>query len=91
MKGKIKIDVKNKNYFHTSSVVSPCIMAKGDSAASSHYWRQEDEMCLTDVEHFAGPSVLLPNRESIMANQRGQIALSPELSSRAQTAMISCS
>ena len=63
-------------------------MAKGDSAASSHYWRQEDEMCLNDVKHFAGPSVLLPNKEKIAATQRGQLSLSTDLSSQAQTAMI---
>ena len=63
-------------------------MAKGDSAASSHYWRKEDEKCLHDVKKFAGPSVMLPNKTTITANQRGQLSLSDELSSQAQTAMI---
>ena len=88
MKSNLNINVKNKKCFHTSSVVSPFIMAKGDSAASSHYWRKEDEICLNDVKKFAGPSVLLPNKETITATQRGQLSLSPELSSQAQTAMI---
>ena len=63
-------------------------MAKGDSAASSHYWRKEDAICLHDVKKFAGPSVMLPNKVMITASQRGQLSLSDELSSPAQTAMI---
>ena len=88
MKSKINVEFKENNYFNTSSVVSPCIIAKGDSAASSHYWRKEDAQCLENVQHFAGPSVLLPNQETIQANQRGQLPLSPALSPQAQMTMI---
>ena len=89
MQSKLIVDFKKENNcFHTSSVVSPCVIAKGDSAASSHYWRQEDAQCLEKIQNFAGPSVLLPNRETITANQKGQLPLSSALSTRAQTAMI---
>ena len=88
MENKLKIDVNENDCLHTSFVVSPSIIAKDDSAASNHYWRQEDSECLEDVKKFAGPSLLLPNSTTIVANQRGQLPLSPELSKRAQTAMI---
>ena len=88
MKSKINVEFKENNCFHTSYVVSPWIIAKGDSVASSYYWRQQDAQCLDNVQNFAGPSVLLPNQETIQANQRGQLPLSPALSPQAQTAMI---
>ena len=71
----------------TSSVVSPCIMAKEDSAASSYYWREEDNKCLENIKKFKGPSVLLPNIFLIKAGRKVQLPLSEELFPQAQTAM----
>jgi hypothetical protein len=88
VKSKINVAFKENTCFHTSSVVSPCIIAKGDSAASSHYWRKQDAQCLEGVQNFEGPSVLLPNRKTIQATQKGQLPLSTKLSPQAQTAMI---
>ena len=63
-------------------------MAKGDSAASSHYWRDQDKTVLNNIKNCIGPSVLLPNNELISSTSRGQLPLSSELSNAAKTAMI---
>ena len=63
-------------------------MAKGDSAASSHYWRPEDTIILDNIKKCKGPSVLLPNNELISSTKKGQLPLSNALSHNAQTAMI---
>ena len=65
-----------------------CVMAKGDSAASHHYWREEDKKVLDNIESYSGPSVLLPNNSTIAVTSKGQLALSSTLSSRAKNAMI---
>ena len=64
------------------------IYAKGDSAASHHYWREEDKQVLEKIEKHSGPSVLLPNNNTISVTSRGQLPLSEQLSSRARNAMI---
>ena len=63
-------------------------MAKGDSAASSHYWRPQDKIVLDKIENCLGPSVLLPNNDMISSTEKGQIPLSNVLSKSAKTAMI---
>ena len=63
-------------------------MAKGDSAASSHYWRDQDKTVLNNIKNCIGPSVLLPNNELISSTSRGQLPLSSDLSNAAKTAMI---
>ena len=55
-------------------------MAKGDNAASSHYWRPEDKIVLDNIENCLGPSVLLPNNEKIALTEKGQLPLSDILS-----------
>ena len=64
------------------------VIAKGDSAASSHYWRPRDKRALNDIEIYLGPSVLLPNNELISSTEKGQIPLSALLSKAAKTASI---
>ena len=64
------------------------VMAKGDSAASQHYWRQEDIECLHDIKKYTGPTVKLPNNETITSTSQGNLAISNKLSSAARTANI---
>ena len=67
---------------------SSIVWAKGDSAASSNYWRPQDKHVLTDIETCQGPYVQLPNNEMIASNERGQIPLSNTLSKNAKNAQI---
>ena len=55
------------------------VIAKADSGATANYWREEDMKCLTNVKHVIGPSVQLPNGNSIQANQEGYLHLSKDL------------
>ena len=64
------------------------IYAKGDSAASHHYWREEDKKVLDKIEPHAGPSILLPNNSTISVTSQGQLPLSESLSTQAKNAMI---
>ena len=64
------------------------IIAKGDSAASNHYWREEDKKVLDNIEDFAGPKVVLPNNSTIGVTKIAQLPFSTDLSDRAKNAMI---
>ena len=64
------------------------VIAKGDSVASSHYWREKDVKVLSEIKDIIGPLVLLPNKDTIDVTSQGQLPLSPLLSSRAKKAMI---
>ena len=63
-------------------------MAKGDSAASHHYWREQDANVLQDIINSKGPSVLIPNGDTIASTKKGILPLSDNLSKVASTAMI---
>ena len=85
------------NCYLSTSVISPkqkhkielgAIIAKGDSAVSHHYWRNQDKEVLSDIRNISGPSVLLPNGEKISLTEEGIIPLSNKLSTIASTAMI---
>ena len=67
---------------------SRIVWAKGDSAASSNYWRPQDKHVLDNIEQCTGPFVQLPNNEMIASNERGQIPLSNNLSKDAKNAQI---
>ena len=62
--------------------------AKGDSAMSNHYWRQQDITLLTNLSHNLSIKVTLPNAESIPSNLQGDLALAPELSKKVQKAIV---
>ena len=64
-----------------------CI-AKGNSGATSHYWRDIDRKYLTDVNISPGPTVTLPNNEKISSTEQGRLPLHSNLSSTAITAAI---
>ena len=63
-------------------------MAKGDSAASHHYWRDQDSHVLSTIRPSLGPSVLLPNGDKISSTKAGTLPLHSCLTDRASTAMI---
>ena len=64
------------------------IYAKCDSAASHHYWREEDKQILDNIEPHDGPSILLPDNSKISVTSQGQLPLAESLSPQAKNAMI---
>ena len=76
-----------KRHIYHSSKIPPqhprTIIAKGDSAASNHYWALRDSIILDNVsDDDNAPSVTLPDKSTITAIQRGNIPV-PNLSSNA--------
>ena len=62
------------------------IIAKGDSAASKHYWKESHRSVLSHVRPYSGPSVTLPDADMIAPSNKGILSLSSQLSNEAQTA-----
>ena len=48
---------------------------KGDSAASGHYIRQQDAACLNSIHPYQGPSVTLPDADTINPTHQGDLPL----------------
>ena len=67
--------------------ITNCI-AKGDSGASDHYFREIDKDCLSKVQSFNGPTVTMPNNATLQATERGELEFSKSLSKKARTAVI---
>ena len=63
-------------------------MAKGDSATSDHYWREQDAHVLSDIQDSLGPSVLIPNGATIASTKKGTLPLSNHLTTEGSTAKI---
>ena len=63
-------------------------VAKGDTGATSHYWIDKHKSILQNTKKVNGPPVQLPNNEIIIATEKGELPLGPELSSTAKTAMV---
>ena len=65
------------------------ITMKADSGASRHYIRPQDSSILQQKKHDPfGPTVQLPNSESITATETGQLPLSNTLSTEAKKAHV---
>ena len=64
------------------------VIAKGDSVASGHYWREEDVDCLQNVINKNGPDVNLPESSQINATQQDRLPLPSSLSKKASTAVV---
>ena len=62
------------------------IIAKGDSAASKQYWKENDSRVLSNIRPYSGPSVTLPDVDEISPSNKGFFPLSNKLSQEAQTA-----
>ena len=60
------------------------MIAKGDSAASSHYWREEDTDVLENIQPSNGPTVRLPDNTAITANRKAVLPLMDNLSEQAK-------
>ena len=63
-------------------------MAKGDSVASDHYWREQDAHVLSDIQQSLGPPVLIPNGASITSTKKGILPLSNHVTKEGSTAKI---
>ena len=81
-------------YYLKSSVVSSkhndtnYVYAKGDSAASDHYFREEDTDCLENIIETIGKSITLPDGSQIQANRKGLLLTSTSLSTQTREAKI---
>ena len=81
MVDKIKLNnilLKSSNIQHIiDSTVNPTtVIAKADSGASNHYWMIKDQHILQNILHRIGPTVFLPNNNSITSNASGKLPLS---------------
>ena len=56
--------------------IKEVVLAKGDSAASRHYWREQGKLVLNEIQEFTGPSALIPNGEKTSATKKGILPLS---------------
>ena len=75
------------NINENSQKVGEVVLAKGDSAASHHYWREQDKRVRKEIKEFTGPSVLIPNGD-FFSTKKVILPLSAKLSTAASTAMI---
>ena len=73
---------------HSQHPENEYVIAKGDSAASQHYWRNQDKRCLSNINPCTSSNVKLPNNEHISATKQGVINISNKLSNIAKTAKI---
>jgi hypothetical protein len=73
-------------HFHSLQTYST-IVAKADSGASNHYFKQADMKALTEIRSSPfRPSVLLPDSTQIQATHSGTLPLHHSLSTKAKTA-----
>ena len=83
----VTLQNKNKNLV-ASDNNSPVCYAKGDSAASYYYIREEDSNVCTNIFNEKGPPVGLPNSTKIKGHEAGYIPLSDKLTPKAKRARI---
>ena len=79
----------SNSYSHTpcSSLKIYCtqvIIAKGDSGASSHYLRSQDENILHNIQHHDGPEVTQPDGTNMNITGTGELPLHKKLSKKAK-------
>ena len=81
--------VKKPEKLNTINHISTdfCV-AKGDTGATSHYWKQTDRHILKNIKKVNGPSVQLPNNTVISATEQGDLPLPREFSDNARKATI---
>ena len=65
-----------------NAVTKPFCIAKGDSAASNHYWTIADMDVLETIHEEDGPPVTLPNSTTINDNTVGHLPFSSTLTSQ---------
>ena len=64
--------LKNTNSINTLSEhqLNNNIIAKGDSAASKHYWKESDRSALSHVRPYLGPSITLLDQTRVYYHYR---------------------
>lgn len=77
--GILNNDYQNYISSHTSHLYQ-FLTEKGDSAASAHYWRENDISCLTQIQTAPRLAVTLTNNTNIRANEQGTIPINASLS-----------
>ena len=85
---KINVLQNNKPVDSHQTVKTNVIIAKGDSGASSNYWREEDKQILRNLQPNSTINVTLPNNDPIKSTSNGTIPLSNMLSSKAKLATV---
>ena len=65
-----------------------CVIAKGDSGATRHYWRVEDANYLRKINTNNNTTVMLPNSKEISSTAQGQLPLSNQLSQNAKDSIV---
>ena len=70
------------------SSIHPIVIAKADSGASRHYIRDDDKSILNFRKKDLGPTVLLPNNDSMTSTESGILPLSGHLNAAAKKAHI---
>ena len=71
----------------TSVLHSKTIIAKDDSAATTHYWRPQDAVFKKNIQPYSGPPEALPDDDTISPINQGILSLSHSLSKTVQIAM----
>lgn len=71
-----------------SSPKTKMVIAKGDSATTQNYWRDEDKHCLTLLKQAPSCDVILPNASNIKPSLQGISPLSKKLSLKARKATV---
>ena len=82
------VDNKISNNTCSSPNIKKTIIAKGDSAATAHYFRLQDADVLENKTNIKGPTIKQPDNTDLTSEGSGTIPLSKHLSAEAQTAMI---
>lgn len=63
----------------TTNLINNYILAKGDSGASHHYAQPEDSVFLHNLQPYHGPSVTLPDNDTLPPSHQGHLPLSKNL------------
>ena len=71
-----------------TSFSSTIPIAKAHSGASRHYFTEKDVVTLKNCTPGPGPTVHLPNGETITSTKNGYIPCTDKLSPRAQLAQV---
>ena len=64
------------------------VIAKGNSAASHNYWREEDKYCLSNITSYSSANVMLSNAELIPSKEAGKLPLLNTLSEKAKRVIV---
>ena len=72
----VNIVGKNSNNTCSSPNIKKTIIAKGDSAATAHYFRLQDADVLENKTNITGPTIKQPDNTDLTSEGTGTIPLS---------------